>query len=147
MLSPESQNDITSQILTGQVPFHEIFNDMTVMFMIVEGKRPSQPLGCSGTTALESLWELLQNCWEGKAEMRPTTGKIVQRLIGPGIRATTSSTTNWDNAFTSKFRRTLQAQHLLPSVTKIEGMIFGDGELNLTSISVSCLLTVRFRGC
>ncbi|KAJ7802349.1 hypothetical protein B0H13DRAFT_1582845, partial [Mycena leptocephala] len=76
------------QILTGQVPFHEIFNDMTAMLMILEGKRPSQPLWCSGTTALESLWELLQNCWEGKAEMRPTAGKIVQRLIGPEIRAT-----------------------------------------------------------
>ncbi|KAJ7828965.1 kinase-like domain-containing protein, partial [Mycena leptocephala] len=116
------------EILTGKVPFHELPNDMTVMFSVAEGKRPSQPLSCSGTTALESLWELLQSCWEGKAEMRPAAPQIVQRLVGPRIGATTtSSTTDWDTTFTSKFRRLLQAQPLLPSATEIEALIFGDG--------------------
>jgi serine/threonine protein kinase len=128
IIFPQSLNDIISQILTGKVPFHELPNDMTVMFSVAEGKRPSQPLSCSGTTALESLWELLQSCWEGKAEMRPAAPQIVQRLVGPRIGATTtSSTTDWDTTFTSKFRRLLQAQPLLPSATEIEALIFGDG--------------------
>ncbi|KAJ7113503.1 kinase-like domain-containing protein, partial [Mycena epipterygia] len=43
------------EILTGRVPFHEIPNGMAAMFHVVAGKRPSQPSGCSGTTALDSF--------------------------------------------------------------------------------------------
>jgi hypothetical protein len=70
----------------------------------------------------------MENCWEGKAEMRPTASQIVERLIGPLIGAkTTSSTTDWDEESTCKFRRSLQAEPLLPSVIQIERMLFGDG--------------------
>ncbi|KAJ7882127.1 kinase-like domain-containing protein [Mycena leptocephala] len=107
-----------SLILTGQRPFHDL-NDMAVMFHIVEGKRPPRPMSCS-----DSLWELLQNCWVGNTEIRPTAPQIVKWLEGPSIRAiTTSSTTDWDNKFTSKFRRSLQTRPLLPSVTQIERML------------------------
>ncbi|KAJ6484886.1 hypothetical protein C8R45DRAFT_789640, partial [Mycena sanguinolenta] len=94
----------------GQRPFHDL-NDMAVMFHILEGKRPPRPMSCS-----DSLWELLQNCWAGNKEMRPTAPQIVKLLEGPSIRATTtSSTTDWGDKFTSKFRRSVQAQPLLPS--------------------------------
>jgi hypothetical protein len=36
---------------------------------------------------LDSLWELLNNCWEGKAEMRPMAPQIVKWLEGPLIAA------------------------------------------------------------
>ncbi|KAJ7803305.1 kinase-like domain-containing protein, partial [Mycena leptocephala] len=121
------------EILTGRVPFHEFPNDMKVMFRVASGKRPSRPISCSGASSLDSLWELLQNCWDGRAEMRPMAPQIVERLVGPSIRATTTATTNWDEKYTSKFRRSLQAQPLLPSVTQIECLIFGDGWFELTS--------------
>jgi hypothetical protein len=35
--------------------------------------------------------------------------------------------TEWDDKFTSKFRRSLQAQSILPSVSQIDGIFFGDG--------------------
>jgi hypothetical protein len=110
------------KILTGQRLFHDL-NDMAVVFHILGGNRPLRPMPCS-----ESLWELLQNCWIEKAEMRPTAPQIVERLGGPSIRATkTSSTTDWDDRFTSKFRRSLKTQPLVPSVAQIERMVFGDG--------------------
>ncbi|KAJ7300978.1 kinase-like domain-containing protein [Mycena albidolilacea] len=110
------------EILTGQLPFHDL-NDMAVMFHILNGKHPLRPMSCS-----DSLWELLQNCWVENAGMRPTAPQIVERLEGPSIRATTtSSTTDWDDTFTSKFRRSLQTQPLLPSVTQIERILFGEG--------------------
>jgi hypothetical protein len=89
-------------------------------------------LWASGTTALDSLWELIQNCWHQQAEMRPTASQVVERLVGPSIGAKiTSSTTDWDDKFTSKFRRSLQAKPLLPSITQIEHMLFGDGKFIL----------------
>ncbi|KAJ7926289.1 kinase-like domain-containing protein [Mycena leptocephala] len=116
-----------SHIMAEKVPFYDLPNDMTVMFKVLEGKRPLRPMSWSGTRALDSVWGLVEDCWEGKVEMRPTASQIVERLIGPSIGAkTTSSTTDWDGEFTSKFRRSLQAEPLLLSVTQIERMLFGD---------------------
>jgi hypothetical protein len=53
---------------------------MTVMLKVLEGVRPSRPVSCSGTAVLDSLWDLMQNCWAGKAEMRPAVSEIVERL-------------------------------------------------------------------
>ncbi|KAJ7914811.1 kinase-like domain-containing protein, partial [Mycena leptocephala] len=92
------------EIMSGTIPFPELPNDMAVMFAVIEGKRPSRPMSCTGTTVLDSLWELLNNCWEGKAEMRPTALQIVKQLEGPLIAAKTmSSTKDWDDKFTSRF--------------------------------------------
>ncbi|KAJ7852541.1 kinase-like domain-containing protein, partial [Mycena leptocephala] len=115
------------EIIAEKVPFYDLPNDMTVMVKVLAGRRPLRPMSWSGTMALDNVWGLMEGCWEGKAEMRPTASQIVQCLIGPSIAAkTTSSTTDWDE-FTSKFRRSLQAEPLLPSVTQIERMLFGDG--------------------
>ncbi|KAJ7113514.1 kinase-like domain-containing protein [Mycena epipterygia] len=116
------------EILTGKVPFYELPNDMAVMFKVVEGRRPSRPTSGSDTVALDSLWELLEDCWKETPDKRPTAAQIVERLKSPSIQATTTqSTTDWNEQFSSKFRRSLQVQPLLPSVPQIERMIFGDG--------------------
>ncbi|KAJ7818734.1 kinase-like domain-containing protein, partial [Mycena leptocephala] len=116
------------EIMAEKIPFYDLPNDMTVMFKVLEGKHPLRPTSWSGTTALDNVWGLMESCWEGKAELRPTAYQIVERLIGHSIgEKTTSSTTDWDGEFTSKFRRSLQAEPLLPLVTQIERMLFGDG--------------------
>ncbi|KAJ6598279.1 kinase-like domain-containing protein [Mycena vulgaris] len=116
------------EILTGKVPFHEFPNDMAVMLKVLGGQRPSKPISCSGTTPLDGLWELLQDCWREKSDARPTAIQIVERLVGPLIRATTTrSTTDWDDTFSSKFRRSMEGQPVLLSVAQIERMIFGVG--------------------
>ncbi|KAF8174662.1 kinase-like domain-containing protein, partial [Mycena galopus ATCC 62051] len=97
---------LSSIILTGRVPFYELPNDMAVMFSVVAGECPSRPPPVwTGLLApmLDSLWELLQNCWDGQAENRPTAHQVVQRLVGSPISATTTSCeTDWDHKFTSK---------------------------------------------
>ncbi|KAJ7799288.1 kinase-like domain-containing protein [Mycena olivaceomarginata] len=55
----------------------------TVMFaVVIEKQCPTQPLSCSGTIALDSLWELLKNCWDGQAQMRPSPSQIVKKTRG-----------------------------------------------------------------
>ncbi|KAJ7113534.1 hypothetical protein C8R44DRAFT_984739 [Mycena epipterygia] len=117
------------EILTGKVPFHELPNDMAVILHVLKGKRLSQPSSSWGISesTLDSLWELLEDCWKEMPDKRPTAAQIVERLKSPLIQATTTqSTTDWNEQFSSKFRRSLQVQPLLPSVPQIERMIFGD---------------------
>ncbi|KAF7377557.1 Protein kinase domain-containing protein [Mycena sanguinolenta] len=116
------------EILTGQVPFHELQNDMAVIVKVTGGYRPSRPTSSSsGTSMLDNLWQLLRNCWEGEADKRPTASEAVKRLEGPSIGATpTPFTADWDEKFTSKFRRSVEREPLLPSVAQTERILFGD---------------------
>ncbi|KAF7377580.1 Protein kinase domain-containing protein [Mycena sanguinolenta] len=113
------------EILTGQVPFHELRSDMAVMMKVAGGYRPQRPKSCSRTTAFHSLWELMQKCWHGEEGNRPTTPKIVESLSVIGAK-TKPLATDWDEEATSKFRRSLQAEPLLPSVAQIERLLFHD---------------------
>ncbi|KAF7377585.1 Protein kinase domain-containing protein [Mycena sanguinolenta] len=115
------------EILTGRVPFHELQNDMAVIVKVTGGYRPSRPTSSSGTSMFDNLWELLRSCWEGEAEKRPAAFEVVGRLEDPSIGATpTPFTSDWDEKFTSKFRRSVQGDPLLPSVAQIECMLFGE---------------------
>ncbi|KAJ6466796.1 kinase-like domain-containing protein [Mycena sanguinolenta] len=117
------------EILTGQVPFQELQNDMAVMMKVAIGYRPPRLMSCSGTTALDGLWKLMEMCWEGEAENRPTAFQVSALLLHPSLGAKpTPFIADWDEKSTSRFRRSVQAEPLLPSVAQIERMLFGDGE-------------------
>ncbi|KAJ7768220.1 kinase-like domain-containing protein [Mycena metata] len=119
------------EILTEKLPFYEEKNDMVVMFQVLAHGRPSRPTWCTGTPQLDNLWDLLQSCWEDDPPKRPEAFQIVDRLVGPLIHATTtSSTTDWDEKFTSRFRRSSQARPILPSIPQIERMLFGDDNIH-----------------
>jgi serine/threonine protein kinase len=129
LFSANPKNNVHVKILTGKVPFHESKNDMKIILDVVSGKRPSRPSLCTETVALDSLWNLLQKCWDGEAKNRPTAPQIVAQLVGSPIGATTgSSGTDWDDQLTPRFRRSLEIQPLLPSMNQIEHMLFGHGQ-------------------
>jgi hypothetical protein len=109
---------------------------MAVAMGVLKGDRPPRPRWWAGTRELDGLWELMSNCWETNDKMRPTISEAVQRLEGPsiGTKATSAPTEDWDPEFTSKFRRSQQAGPLLPTVTQIERILFGDGEFILLSV-------------
>ncbi|KAF8184521.1 kinase-like domain-containing protein [Mycena galopus ATCC 62051] len=109
------------EVLTGNVPFFEVRNDMAVIIAVAGGRRPSRTQSCTGTVALDNLWNLIQDCWKHNPDERPTAGQIVERLVAPPIQATTQSTMDWDEKSTARFRRSLQAQTLQPpAITEIE---------------------------
>ncbi|KAJ7812488.1 hypothetical protein B0H14DRAFT_3752443 [Mycena olivaceomarginata] len=117
------------ELLTGTAPFPELPTDVAVAMAVLQGHRPSRPPSCSGTTSMDGLWNLLQHCWEKKPELRPTTAQIVERLTGADIQAKqTLSTPDWDDTYTSKFRRKFLGQQPLPSIIKFEEVIFGHAQ-------------------
>ncbi len=112
-------------MLTGKLPYFDIPRETAVLIRVLEGHRPERPETIS---ADDSLWLLLEKCWETRPKDRPTVPQIIQQLVGPTIGAQFSQATiDWDETFSAKCRRSLQAWPLLPSVAAIEREIFGDG--------------------
>ncbi|KAJ7688617.1 kinase-like domain-containing protein [Mycena rosella] len=119
---------VVYELLTGRPPFPELTMDGAVIKAVLEGHRPPRPPPFPGTSLpWDGLWSLLQNCWEEGPAMRPTAAQIVERLLGPDIQAKeTQSTADWDELFTSRFRRHFLGEQP-PSVLEFERMVFGDG--------------------
>ncbi|KAJ7653817.1 kinase-like domain-containing protein [Mycena olivaceomarginata] len=115
------------EMLTGSYPFQELLMDMAVALAVIGGCRPLCPPSCLGSPSLDSLWNLLQNCWEDNPKNRPVASEIIKHLMGDDIQATrTLSLEDWDDNFTSRFRRQFLDQQPLPTVDELEKMIFGD---------------------
>jgi serine/threonine protein kinase len=113
---------IFGQILTGNAPFFELANDMAVGIKVIRGHRPSRPEMIS-----DSLWTLLEDCWAQDPDKRPTMAEIVQRLVSPAIGASKiTSQIDWDETYSSRFRRSVQQWPLLQSVPEIERRVFFD---------------------
>ncbi|KAJ7822996.1 kinase-like domain-containing protein [Mycena olivaceomarginata] len=135
----EGQNDhltdiyafacLVYELLTGKAPFPELYTDVAVAMAVIEGRRPTHPSSCSGTSSLDALWNLLQNCWEEKPENRPTASQLVERLKGDDIQAiAVESTLDWDDTFTSKFHRLFLGERPFPSVIEFERVVYGSGQ-------------------
>ncbi|KAF7367939.1 Protein kinase domain-containing protein [Mycena sanguinolenta] len=115
---------VAYELLTGKPPFAELRLDSAVITKVLSGSRPSATADCANDPRLKGLWVLIQDSWQEQPELRPTAAQLVLRLLGPDIQATTTQGTDWDETFTSRFRRSVQPRHPLPTVAEIERMIF-----------------------
>lgn len=78
------------QIFSGNIPFHTINNNNTVLLRVMQGIRPERPSGAPGLT--DSMWALMQDCWAQKPNDRPTIDVVSSRLahephvdVRPGV--------------------------------------------------------------
>ncbi|KAF7338853.1 hypothetical protein MSAN_02208300 [Mycena sanguinolenta] len=111
---------ICQKVLTWEPPFVEMRTDAAIIMAILNGVRPTQPASSLGIPVLDNLWSLMYDCWKADPRERPVIGEIIERLRSPLIGATTSNpTAEWNQELTCKFRRSLQAQPLLPAADYI----------------------------
>ena len=47
---------------------------------VVEGRRPPKPKNAPDLGFCDSLWDLVQRCWDGKPELRPKATEVASRL-------------------------------------------------------------------
>ncbi|KAJ7909328.1 kinase-like domain-containing protein, partial [Mycena leptocephala] len=104
------RNSLLGQILTGRVPFFEIRSDAAVLFkVVIQGGHPTRLEIISPA----DLWFLLENCWKQNPDERPTMAAIFQRLVNQPIGAQIKqSPSDWDEAYSARFRRSVQDQPL-----------------------------------
>ncbi|KAJ7031220.1 kinase-like domain-containing protein, partial [Mycena alexandri] len=65
------------EVSTGKVPFFDTHNEGAIILKVIEGARPSR----LETISPVDLWPLLEDCWRGSPEERPTMTLVVQRLL------------------------------------------------------------------
>lgn len=108
--------------MTEKIPFYKMGNEMAIRKQVIDGQYPPRP----EVLPSDELWNLIQDCWE-----QEYTTQILERLANPLIGGTPALATvlDWDETFSSRFRRSLQGRQLLPSVAELEHRLFGDGEL------------------
>ena len=63
-----------TQVLTGEVPFRDK-SDWVIASAVLKGNRPSRPAHRSCT---DSLWALIQRCWDHEPHVRPEISEISQ---------------------------------------------------------------------
>ncbi|KAJ7636516.1 hypothetical protein FB45DRAFT_906753 [Roridomyces roridus] len=105
------------EVFTGNLPFYELYNDAAVMFRIMNDERPSR-----SPAILDSIWDLMLDCWKTKPEARPLIDKIVFRLRDRPIYAlpANNDASDWDPWYTSKFRSSLEEHTLFLPCGKID---------------------------
>ncbi|KAJ7733601.1 kinase-like domain-containing protein [Mycena olivaceomarginata] len=93
------------QILTGQLPFFELPNEIKIGIKVIGGYRPSRP---EDMKFPDDLWTLLEECWAQASERRPKMPKIVRRLSGFPTSRQVSKLADWDDTCSARFRRAAQ---------------------------------------
>ena len=67
------------QVLKGETPFHGL-QDSAIGYHVLRGRRPEKPENAAAIGFSDSLWAFTERCWDGKMELRPEVGEVVERL-------------------------------------------------------------------
>ena len=64
------------QVLTGVQPFRDA-NPLELAYQVSVGVRPEKPADAEAIGLSESLWKLIQKCWDGDKARRPQIQEVV----------------------------------------------------------------------
>ncbi|KAG8754129.1 hypothetical protein FRC11_006849 [Ceratobasidium sp. 423] len=72
-----------TEIYTGEPPYGPENLSFRQIDNIIKGElRPSRPNGLPANTVGNSIWELMNDCWMGSPEQRPTAAEVYERAHG-----------------------------------------------------------------
>ena len=72
-------NLISTQVLAREVPFCE-YTDPVVLAEIQSGKRPRKPANAASLRITDSIWMLLEQCWDWEPKCRPDSHHLLSVL-------------------------------------------------------------------
>ncbi|TDL21571.1 kinase-like protein [Rickenella mellea] len=98
---PNQQSDCYSfgcvclELMTGRPPFMEIRNDLAVMTALIHNETPQRPQEDLSERGLDnSLWAVIEHCWETNPHHRPTASDLVKHFHAHNKTSSPIVTTN-----------------------------------------------------
>ncbi|KIJ10816.1 hypothetical protein PAXINDRAFT_172037 [Paxillus involutus ATCC 200175] len=73
-----SLGSIILQVLSGDIPYHEIKRDDQVLYAIAQGMKPSRP---ETSNVTDEQWEYIQQCWSSRRENRRPSATEVYAFL------------------------------------------------------------------
>jgi len=70
---------VALEVFSGEAPFDGV-SDEEVVERIRSGERPSRPPGAEELGLSDTLWETIQQCWDGSPELRPRMADVVNYM-------------------------------------------------------------------
>ena len=67
------------QVLTGKQPFRDM-KPPELAYHVSSGFRPEKPADAEAIGISDSLWKLIQKCWDGEKARRPQVQEVVTRV-------------------------------------------------------------------
>ncbi|TDL13724.1 hypothetical protein BD410DRAFT_846677, partial [Rickenella mellea] len=69
------------EVFTGEVPFSNLRDGMVLRAIVIDDRRPARPTGPATQRGLDdSMWGLLQDCWQTNPSRRPDMKAVLLRL-------------------------------------------------------------------
>ena len=76
---PADRIDISTKAFTGAAPF-DAHASITAALAVMRGERPPRP---DHPELTDSLWGLMQRCWEQEPYLRPEMSQVLQAFGSP----------------------------------------------------------------
>ncbi|KXN81954.1 Mitogen-activated protein kinase kinase kinase 1, partial [Leucoagaricus sp. SymC.cos] len=90
---------VMHEIFTGRIPYYETRQNFRVAHQVVEGIKPRKPDLQKTRGLTESIWSLMQDCWELNPDKRPTVKQITNMLFPrEPPHSTVIQSTQWESA-------------------------------------------------
>ncbi|KAG6809030.1 hypothetical protein H0H92_001884 [Tricholoma furcatifolium] len=75
---------VTYEIFTGEMPYAHITRDATIIYKVLSGERPQRPPDASPSWSVwglkESIWKLMETCWDSDPAQRPNASVIIESI-------------------------------------------------------------------
>ena len=72
---------ISAQVLTRDIPFHG-YTDSAVLAKVQSGEKPGKPTNALSLGITDSIWMLLEQCWDWEPACRPDSPHLLNVLRG-----------------------------------------------------------------
>ncbi|KAG6907572.1 hypothetical protein DXG01_008409 [Tephrocybe rancida] len=114
------------EIFTGNVPFHDVHNELKVAFKIRRGEFPTRPPVGDKSWAeqglTERIWDMLTDCWKTTPSDRPDISTVVSRLAGENPAEDLRQAGQWASGLAMQFRNAHEAsiQESRPSMADLD---------------------------
>ncbi|KDR72752.1 hypothetical protein GALMADRAFT_143032 [Galerina marginata CBS 339.88] len=116
------------EIYIGLAPFYEYARDVTVIFQVMKGRKPSKPsprsISFHEWGLSETLWKTMEDCWNENPKQRPTMSHVISKhrlrdINDPRLM------NNWEEQSASRFRNAIYRSDRL-SISVLETVLSWD---------------------